>query len=99
VSIEALFDAAHAANVVHFPNTFTIARHSGQWTATLTKADEPASGKTPHGRGMTPEEAIEAACKHVADALQSNVERAERAASEARANLSKIGTLIITRKD
>ncbi len=84
MDIKALFEAAHAANIVHFPNAIVIVRANGKWRATIMKSgDEAPSGKSSHGCGDSAEEAVEDARASIEIALRNRIESSERDAREA----------------
>lgn len=93
MTIEQLLKAAHAANVVHFPQGIRVVRDLAKkliWSAGFIRKDgteEPSS----IARAESPEAAIKALEDEVVKSLRDRATRAQRDADDADAMLAEFG--------
>lgn len=90
-TIEKMLKAAHASNLVHFPNALLLVRRGDNWTATVLKSGEETAGaQASHSGGKTPEEAIANLGGVLMTRLNDAAKSKERDAQESRNALADL---------
>lgn len=89
MKIETLIKCARSAGVVHRATSLLISKVDGKWNVHIMDDVHTVLGQ-PHGRGPTPDDAIQAAVKHVREKLEARTRHAKNEASEYNALLQEL---------
>lgn len=90
-TIESILKAARTSNYVHFPKGIAIFRFGSSWAVCICRTDkESISSLPPDATGSTPELAISALAKKLANLLETTADRHAKDAAESRATLLQL---------